>query len=227
VTLDEEFTRTHAGSVAGEYVMLSVADNGRGMSKESLARVFEPFFTTKEKGKGSGLGLPMVYGIVKQSGGYTLVESEEGRGTTVKIFLPRVYEPVEDEPASKTEETPAGGETILFVEDEDEVREALAGVMKDKGYAVLEASNGAEALEIAEEHEGRIDLLVTDIVMPKMGGRELADKLGRAREGLRILFMSGYSDGEIFRGGLPEGAHFLPKPFTIQALGRKIREILD
>jgi PAS domain S-box-containing protein len=213
----------------GEYVTLSVEDTGCGMDVETRARIFEPFFTTKGHGKGTGLGLSTVYGIVRQSGGHTQVESEPGCGTSFRIFLPRVSERLD--PAATREATdrmPGGTETILVVEDEEAVRTLVCEVLGKHGYRVLEARNGGEAIAVCEDHEGEIDLLLTDVVMPEMDGQSLRRHLAPARPGMKVLFMSGYTDDAIEEHGLlsPETS-LLQKPFTLGSLLAKVREILE
>jgi two-component system, cell cycle sensor histidine kinase and response regulator CckA len=228
--LDEDYAHEHVTVRPGPYVMLAVSDTGHGMDKETQKRIFEPFFTTKDKGKGTGLGLSTVYGIVQQSGGYVWVYSEVGRGTTFKIYLPRVEEEA-DQPAPVSEPTAARAvvsETLLLVEDEASVRELLRELLESAGYSVLEAARPAEALEFARSHEGPIQLLITDVVMPEMTGPELAQRLAEIRPGLRMLFLSGYTEGVVVdKGLLGDGVHFLQKPFTTDALEAKVREVLD
>jgi CheY-like chemotaxis protein len=199
------------------------------MDTETQSRIFEPFFTTKPEGRGTGLGLSTVYGIVKQSDGNIWVYSEPGQGTTFKIYLPRVEEEATAvEPGGATVEAPRGTETVLLVEDQDMVRDMVREALEMSGYAVLAASGGADALALAAGHSGPIHLLVTDVVMPGMSGRELAEQLSTVRPTLRVLFMSGYTDDAISRHGiLEEGVTFLQKPFTPDALSRKVRELLD
>ena len=227
--LDEAYVRAHVAVKPGKYVMLSVSDTGFGMTPEVRERVFEPFFTTKEKVKGTGLGLSTVYGIVKQSGGNIWVYSEPGKGTTFKIYLPR-----EDEPLEEVVERVAGGElhrgdeTILVVEDNDEVREVAVRIISGQGYRVLEASQGLDAFLIFTEHDGPIHLLLTDVVMPKMSGRELAETLMSIRPRIKVLYMSGYTDNAIVHHGVLErGMDFIQKPFAVDTLARKVREVLD
>lgn len=213
----------------GPYVVLSISDTGSGMSAEVKAHLFEPFFTTKELGKGTGLGLSIVYGILRQSGAEIIVDSEIGRGTTFRIFFPRLEGIMEE---AKTEFTPArtsGSETILLVEDGEIVRAMLVEVLQSQGYKVLEAIDGEQALKIAEAQRGGIDLLVTDLVMPKISGRNLADKLMAARPGLKVLFISGYTDDEVVRygGGRDMAAAFLQKPFRPEVLLSKVRQVLE
>jgi two-component system cell cycle sensor histidine kinase/response regulator CckA len=228
--LGEEYARAHISVTPGHYVMLSVSDTGVGMSPEIKENIFEPFFTTKEKGKGTGLGLSTVYGIVKQSGGNIWVYSEPGQGTTFKIYFPRVEE--EERVLNHRETTGPllqGKETILLVEDEASVRSFAARVLHGHGYTLLEAVNGDEALRLAQEHAGEeIHLLLTDVVMPKMGGKELADRLKILWPDIRVLFTSGYTDNAIVQHGvLNPGIHFLQKPFSPEALARKVREVLE
>jgi CheY-like chemotaxis protein len=199
------------------------------MSPEVRERVFEPFFTTKEKGEGTGLGLSTVYGIVKQSGGNIWVYSEPGQGTTFKIYLPRVDEPLEElkEKVVK-EELPRGSETILLVEDEEVVRKLAVQILKRQGYTVLEGSHGNEALNICNKHDGPIHLLVTDVVMPKMSGRELAERIASSQPEIKVLYMSGYPDNAITHHGvLEKGMNYIQKPFTVDGLARRVREVLD
>jgi PAS domain S-box-containing protein len=229
VELDKNYTSQHAVVEPGPYVMLTVTDTGSGMDAETQARIFEPFFTTKEPGKGTGLGLATVYGVVKQSGGYVWVYSELGHGTTFKVYLPRVTAFAETPHVEKNVSAPTSGtETILFVEDEQSVRELVREYLSGCGYSVLEASDGVQALEIAAMHPGAIQLLITDVVMPRLSGRELATQIASARRGLKVLYISGYTDDSVFRHGVLEGGmEFLQKPFNLKALAQKIREILD
>ena len=211
------------------YVMLSVSDNGIGMDEETKQKIFDPFFTTKEVGKGTGLGLATVYGIVKQFGGNIEVESEQGVGTTFKIYLPRVMEQVESENTKHAStELLRGTETILLVEDEEIVRNLTRQILEDCGYSVIEARNGLEALELCSNGDCEIDLLVTDVVMPQMGGHELVEKLKRKKSNLRVLITSGYTDDEVVRRDVIEsGTNFIQKPFMPKDLANKIREIID
>ena len=228
--LDEDYAHEHVTVRPGRYVMLAVSDTGHGMDKETQQRVFEPFFTTKDKGKGTGLGLSTVYGIVQQSGGYVWVYSEVGRGTTFKVYLPRVEEEA-DQPSPVSEPAAlraAASETLLLVEDEASVRELLRELLESAGYSVLEAARPSEALQFAQSHDAPIQLLITDVVMPEMTGPELAQRLCAIRPGLRLLFLSGYTEGVVAdKGLLGDGAHFLQKPFTTDALEAKVREVLD
>jgi two-component system cell cycle sensor histidine kinase/response regulator CckA len=226
--LDDAYAQRHVTVQPGRYVMVAVSDTGVGMDAAMQARLFEPFFTTKEKGKGTGLGLATVYGIVKQSGGYIWVYSEPGKGTAFKVYLPRVGEaPALPEPHVPTVAPPRGTETILLVEDEQAVRTLSRRVLEARGYRVLEAGNGAKALEVARGSTGPIHLILTDLVMPDMTGTELASRLLSLRPGVRVLYMSGYTDDSVVRNGLLEqGRLFLQKPFTPETLARKVREAL-
>ncbi len=234
IDLAESYADRHVAFVPGKYVMLAVTDTGCGMDKETQGRVFEPFFTTKGPGKGTGLGLSTVYGIVKQSGGYIWVYSEIGHGTTFKLYLPRVEDAV-DVPSApeppKSFEMLRGTETILLVEDEDALRTLINRMLTKYGYTVLEARHGREALAICEAYSGRIHVVVTDVVMPEMGGRELVDRLASLRTGdppIKVLFMSGYPGGDMVRRGvLDVQTAFLQKPLTLASLARKLREILE
>jgi CheY-like chemotaxis protein len=209
--------------------MLAVSDTGTGIPREIQAQIFEPFFTTKEQGKGTGLGLATVYGIVKQSGGYIEVDSEPGQGTTFRIYLPRLEAAAVTVDRSVRPAAAAGGtETILLVEDEEGVRELARDILRASGYTVLEARNGAEALLLCERHQGPLDMLLTDVVMPRMSGRELAERLAPLRPELSVLYMSGYTDDAVIRHGvLAAGTAFLQKPFTPAALVLRVRETLD
>ena len=229
VDLDDAYARNHVAVTPGRFVMISVSDTGVGMTPEVRDRVFEPFFTAKEKGKGTGLGLSTVYGIVKQSGGNIWVYSEPGKGTTFKIYLPRVDEPLEKlGERVEVKEIPRGTETILVVEDEEEVRKLAVRILERQGYKVLEASQGLDAFLIAEKYEDLIHLLVSDVVMPKISGRELADRIAEIRPEIKVLYMSGYTDNAIVHHGvLGEGMEFIQKPFTVDGLIRKVREVLD
>jgi PAS domain S-box-containing protein len=228
VEMDSTSAQTHFPLPPGRYVLLAISDTGIGMDAETQARIFDPFFTTKEKGKGTGLGLAMVYGIVKQSGGYIWVYSEVGKGTTFKIYLPRTEEEVEESgPGRSGFKAQLGTETLLLVEDEDAVRVLVRNVLREKGYRILEASRGEEALELAGQYGGPIDLLVTDVVMPQMNGRELARRLADLLPQIKVLYISGYADNAVwYQGGLDSGGAFLQKPFSPEALARKVREVL-
>jgi PAS domain S-box-containing protein len=228
VVLDENYVRTHMGVKPGEFAMIAVSDTGHGMDAETRRRIFEPFFTTKEKGKGTGLGLATVYGMIKQTGGDIWVYSEPGQGTTFKLYFPRVAEPVSDSPESEAAlARRSGGETILVVEDESSVRDLTVRILRQLGYTILTASCGDEALEISRSHTGPIDLLLTDVVMPNMSGRQLADTLQASRPGTKVLFLSGYTENTVVHHGvLDAGVDFLPKPFSRENLARKLREVL-
>ncbi|RMH14825.1 MAG: response regulator [Gemmatimonadetes bacterium] len=228
VRLDDDFVRAHLGSTPGDHVLLEVEDTGEGMSEETLALIFEPFFTTKEIGKGTGLGLAMSYGIVKQSGGYIEADSELGRGTTMRIYLPRVEAPVDRVAERAGDEAPSGSETILLVEDETMVRLLAERVLRQQGYNVLSAGDAMEAIQTAGQYEGHIDLLLTDVVMPTISGRELAETLLQHRPDTVVLYMSGYTDDTVVKHGvLARETHFLHKPFTPAGLLTKVREVLD
>lgn len=213
----------------GEYVVVAVSDTGTGMSQEVQTKIFEPFFTTKEKGKGTGLGLSTVYGIVKQSNGDIIVYSEQNSGTTFKIFLPRIKQDTgSTQLKKKKNQLPRGTETILVVEDEDDVRDITVRMLKKQGYKVLSAKEGNQALDVSDNYKGTIDLLVTDVIMPVMNGKALAEKLSSRRETIKVLFLSGYTDSMIsHQGVLNENTLFLAKPFTLETLSHKIRNIFD
>jgi CheY-like chemotaxis protein len=213
----------------GPYACLAVTDTGCGMDERTRAHIFEPFFTTKEVGQGTGLGLATVYGIVKQSGGQIAVYSEPGLGTTFKIYLPQVAEPAPAPVAGPERPGGLGGrETVLLAEDEEGVRRLAREALAGQGYALLEAGDGAGALRLAERHPGPIHLLVTDSVMPGMNGRELSQRLLGSRPGVKVLYVSGYSESVIVHhGALDPGSAFLQKPFSAPALLRKVREVLD
>jgi CheY-like chemotaxis protein len=213
---------------AGEYVMLSVSDTGSGIAKDVQRRIFDPFFTTKEVGKGTGLGLSTVYGIVKQSGGYVWVDSEPGHGASFTIYLPRAQRTIVPDIAAKAEARPRGTGTILVTEDEDALREAVCDYLRGLGYTLLEARSGQEALSLTGKHEGHIDLLITDLVMPKMSGGELSQMLSGLRPDLKTIYMSGYADDARLRPGMAEAnTFFLQKPFSLGALARKVRDTLE
>ena len=228
VDLDAEHFHKHITLQPGPYVLLSVSDTGTGMDESVLPYVFEPFFTTKEPGKGTGLGLSTVYGIVKQSGGYVFAESEPGRGTVFKLYLPRVREAVcavrPTDPAPRRAQT---GETILVVEDEGAVRMLVREALRDSGYTVLDACHGREAIAVAEKHRAPIHLLLTDVVMPEMNGPELAKSLSPLRPDMKVLYMTGYAEnGIVDRHEVPADVNLLRKPFTPDSLNRRVREIL-
>jgi PAS domain S-box-containing protein len=228
VQLDAAYTDQHSAVGPGAYVLLSMTDTGTGMDEHTKAHIFEPFFTTKQQGKGTGLGLATVYGIVKQSGGFIWVYSELGRGTTFKIYFPRVAEPASLPATPAVPESLGGTETVLLAEDAAAVRAVARAALTLHGYTVLEAADGRTALELGTGHEGPVHLLITDIVMPGMSGRQLADRLTERRPELKVLFVSGYTDEAITRHGILEpGIAFLQKPFTPDSLARKVREVLD
>jgi len=230
VDLDEAYAADHYPARAGPFVLLAVSDTGIGMSEETQAHMFEPFFTTKEKGKGTGLGLATVYGIIKQSGGFIWVYSEVGHGTTFKLYLPRVEELAEraSQPAQAPARAARGTETVLVVEDEAPVRSVARQVLERHGYTVLEAPSAEAALDIATRYSGTIHLLLTDVVMPGLNGRELASRLATMRPDARVIFMSGYTDDAVTRHGVLEpGSAYVQKPFTPDAIARKVRELLD
>jgi CheY-like chemotaxis protein len=213
----------------GPFVMLAVSDTGHGMDADTVSHIFEPFFTTKEQGKGTGLGLSTVHGVINQSGGHIFVYSEPGHGTTFKIYLPRIDDPT---PAVRRAPSAAdvrrGEETVLLVEDEEEVRNLARDVLVDEGYAVLEATTPEDAERICAEHPGPISLLLSDVVMPRVSGPQLAGRLAEIRPDLRVLYMSGYTDEAIVRHGVLEpGTWFIEKPFTPESLGAKVRAVLD
>jgi PAS domain S-box-containing protein len=228
-TLDETYAREHQPVESGQYVMLAVSDTGHGMATETMGRIFEPFYTTKEVGKGTGLGLSMVYGIVKQSGGYIWVYSEPNQGTTFKIYLPRVDQPAEQTSAERKPITVSRGtETILLVEDDPQLRELSSSVLGHCGYRVLKAATPEEGIAICESNHQEIRLLVTDVVMPRMNGRQLAERIQKLCPKIRVLYISGYTDNAIVHYGvLDPGLWFLAKPFTLSALVAKVREVLD
>lgn len=230
VYLDEEYARQHSTVEPGHYVMLAVSDNGIGMDEETQDKIFEPFFSTKEKDKGTGLGLSTVYGIIKQSGGGVGVYSEPGKGTSFKIYFPRVMEKIGLKKATKPHiQSIQGTEAILVVEDYDLVREMVANSLKTLGYSILEAKNGEDALRyFKKERKQSIDLIVTDIVMPQMSGGEFIKKLRGKDINTKVLLISGYTDNSIVHHGiLDEGIPYLQKPFTMNDLGKKVREVLD
>ena len=229
VELSEDYSRTHLPVRPGRYVMLAVSDTGEGMDAETQARIFEPFFTTKEAGKGTGLGLSTVYGIVKQSGGNIYVYSEVGQGTTFKIYLPRVdAEPDLPEVTNSPAASARASETLLIVEDNEGVRGLLREVLEGEGYRVLESASGSEALETCREYEGDIHVMLTDVVLPGLSGREIAEHASRLSPGMKVIFMSGHTDESIVHHGvLDPGVQFLEKPFTPDALLRKVRWVLD
>ena len=229
VVLSETQVRQHSDLPPGPYVLVAVSDSGIGMSDATKERIFEPFFTTKEIGKGTGLGLATVFGITKQSGGFIEVESVLGSGSTFRIFFPQIREEAQSKKTASAQiKMPRGGETILLVEDEDSLRELARVVLESSGYKVLSTRDGAEAMKVCRDHEDAIQLLFTDVVMPKMSGRQLADLLAAARPDMKVLYMSGYTDDTIVRHGIEDAAtNFLFKPFTPVTLAQKVREVLD
>jgi PAS domain S-box-containing protein len=230
VELDEDYIGRHPGTTMarGPYVRLVVSDTGGGIPTDVQGRIFEPFFTTKPVGQGTGLGLSMVYGIIKQSGGFVWVYSEPGHGTSFKLYLPRAAALPEVVTPPGGYEVPRGEETVLVVEDDPLVRHLSARLLASQGYATLEARNGREALELLQAHEDRVQLVLTDVVMPELGGAEFARHVEQLQPGLPVLFMSGFTDHEVVRRGLLDpGAPYLQKPFDAATLGRRVREILD
>jgi nitrogen-specific signal transduction histidine kinase len=232
VVLDKLYLEAHPEATPGEYVMLAVSDTGVGMDEEVKSHLFEPFFTTKPRGQGTGLGLSTVFGIVKQNQGHIQVETEPGQGTTFRMYLPQVEVDEADllqaTERSEPARTPTGTETILVVEDAANVRRLTVQTLRASGYEVLSAQDGVEALEVSQQHEGRIHLLLTDLVMPHMGGRELAETLRPRRPEMQIMFMSAYADRPLVKQAMSDPLMaFLPKPFTVEALARKVRDILD
>ena len=227
VDLGEDYVRTHIAVRPGPYVMLAVSDTGTGMDTETLAHLFEPFFTTKGQGKGTGLGLSIVFGIVKQSGGNIGVYSEPGKGTSVKIYLPRVDQGAASEPEHLAGAPDRGSETILLVEDEDMVRKLVRETLEREGYKLLDAAGPMEAQKLVQNYHGPIHLMITDVVMPKLSGRELADRVLRQRPDIKVLYMSGYTDNAVVNSGvLDNEMAFLQKPFTPGVLTRKVRQVL-
>jgi signal transduction histidine kinase len=229
VDLNDAYASRHISVRPGPYVMLAVSDTGCGMNPEAMAHIFEPFFTTKGPGKGTGLGLSTVYGIVKQSGGNVWVYSEPDQGTTFKIYLPQVEGAVDRPPRERPGlGAPGGSETVLLAEDQQEVRALARQILEMSGYTVIEACGGGEAFEVCLQHKGPIHLMVSDVVMPQMGGRELAQRVALLRPDMKVLYMSGYTSNAIVHHGiLNPGTAFLQKPFTPDSLARKVREVLD
>ncbi|MEP7050226.1 MAG: PAS domain S-box protein, partial [Pseudomonadota bacterium] len=228
VELDSAYGVLHLGSNPGPHVLLAVSDTGIGMDRQTQARIFEPFFTTKEVGKGTGLGLSTVFGIAQQAGGSVWVYSEPARGTTFKVYLPRVAPVAALSHAPGPSVVAHGGETVLLAEDQEQVRNVAHGILQRRGYRVIVASSAGEALLLAEAHPGPIELLLTDVVMPHQSGAELAKRLAVTRPDTKVLFMSGYTDDSVIRHGVLEsGVSFLQKPFTPESLAKKVREVLD
>jgi PAS domain S-box-containing protein len=228
VDLAEEYARRHLGVAPGPYVLMAVSDTGVGMTPEVQAHIFEPFFTTKGPEKGTGLGLATVYGIIKQSGGNIWVYSEPGKGATFKVYLPRVDGKAHGALVEAAPDPRRAHETVLLVEDDDKVREVVSLALREAGYAVLEARGGSAALALGQARRDPIDLLVTDLVMPGMGGRELVERWRARHPETRVLFMSGYTDATVHQqGGLPPEAAFIQKPFAPSAIARKVRELLE
>jgi CheY-like chemotaxis protein len=227
VYLDEQYAQSRPEARSGPHVLLAVSDTGCGMDAVTLSRAFEPFFTTKGD-RGTGLGLATVYGVVKQSGGHIGLYSEPGKGTTFKVYFPRAEG---EKPSGKSFPGVSllrGAETVLLVEDDDGIRALAERILESCGYAVVSACDGMEALEVAGRHPGKIDLLITDVVMPRLGGGQLAERLTAERPGLRVLYLSGYTEDAVVRHGVLEAkAAFLHKPFAIAALTQKVREVLD
>jgi CheY-like chemotaxis protein len=228
VARDSEYARKRPAVRPGRHALIAVSDTGAGMDAATLARIWEPFFTTKGPEKGTGLGLATVYGIIKQSGGHVDAYSEVDVGSTFKIYLPCAEGPVSHTAAEAATGAPGGTETILLVEDEDAVRDLTNRVLGSRGYQVLVARDGAEAVELASRHEDVIHLLITDVIMPGMSGREVARALTQARPDIRVLYVSGYTDDAVVRHGiLEERTPFLQKPYGLDVLARKVREVLD
>jgi two-component system cell cycle sensor histidine kinase/response regulator CckA len=227
--VDEDYAREHPTLNPGNYVMMAISDNGSGMDAATQARIFEPFFTTKGKGKGTGLGLSTVYGIVKQSNGFVWVYSEPGKGTAFKIYFPQLEGTRAAPPAKgQSEAAIRGGETVLIAEDESSARALAARVLREQGYTVFEAPDGMEALRVARELSGKIDLVLTDVVMPKISGTELVSQIEAMKPGVKALYLSGYTDSAVVHHGLLDSnVAFLQKPFTVENLARKVREVIE
>jgi len=228
VNLDERYAASHLSVRPGAYVLIAVSDTGTGMDRETRAHLFEPFFTTKGQGRGTGLGLSIVFGIVKQSGGNIEVYSEKGRGTSVKVYMPRADQGAIMDAEGAEAHSPRGTETILLVEDEEMVRTLVRETLEREGYKILDASSPEEALRLSQEHDRPIELMITDVVMPKLNGRELADRVAESRPHMKVLYMSGYTDNAVVNSGVLDGQMpFLQKPFTPMALARKVRQVLE
>jgi CheY-like chemotaxis protein len=228
ITVDKEYCQSHPGARPGEFALLAVIDEGTGIDEQTRAHIFEPFFTTKEVGKGTGLGLAMVFGIAKRSGGYIHVESEMGRGTSFELYFPVCTSEESHAQRHELPLTPKGHETLLLVEDDEAVRVMARHILQSYGYNVLEAAGGPQAIQLAESHQGPIDLLVTDVVMPHMSGRKLAEQLASLQPRIKVLFLSGYTDDSVIQHGvLQAGFAFLQKPFTSASLSSKVRDVLD
>jgi CheY-like chemotaxis protein len=227
--LDQAFCEDHAGFKPGRYVVLAVSDDGCGMEAETLDKIFEPFFTTKSVGRGTGLGLATVYGIVKQNDGFINVYSEKDKGTTFRIYLPRHHGPVSDMPREDDESLmPGQGETVLVVEDEDAVLELTHSMLDGLGYSVMSACSPEEALQVAQDYDKQIDLLISDVIMPGMNGKDVAEKIRQGRPEMKLLFMSGYTADVIaHRSMLDPGVQLISKPFSIQQLSAKVRKVLE
>jgi two-component system, cell cycle sensor histidine kinase and response regulator CckA len=228
VHLDHHYAGRHIAVKPGAYILLAVSDTGAGMDPATQARLFEPFFTTKASGKGTGLGLSTVFGIVKQSGGSVEVYSEPGRGTSVKVYLPRIDQAATLDDPSKKKKATRGSETILLVEDDEMVRTLVRETLLREGYKILDAPGPLEAKKMSEQFKAQIQLMITDVVMPKISGRDLAEQLSKRRPDMKVLYMSGYTDNAVLNSGILEKeVAFIQKPFTPLALTEKVREVLE
>ncbi len=228
IVFTNEVISSHEEIFPGPYTMIAVSDTGYGMSHDVQNKIFEPFFTTKDEGRGTGLGLSTVYGIVKQHNGYIYVYSEPDKGTTFKIYLPVKYGKDSTDKIEVNSYRPTGSETLLVVEDESSLRKYIVEVLQPLGYNLIRAANGSEALDLCENYEGEIDLLLTDVIMPGINGRQLADKLVHNRPEMKVIFMSGYTSDAIARHGvLEDGVNFMQKPVTSSMIANKIRNVLD
>ncbi|MEJ2052670.1 MAG: PAS domain S-box protein, partial [Calditrichaceae bacterium] len=227
--ISESYAKENLDTKAGDYILISIKDNGKGMDQATIDRIFDPFFTTKEQGKGTGLGLATVFGIVKQNEGHILVDSKPGKGTIIKVYWPYAeLEEMPDEDETLSELKIGGSETILLVEDEENVLEFTKEALESSGYQVLEASNGLEALNILKQNSRKIDLIISDVVMPKMTGQELAEKVKKNYPDLKVILMSGYTDSQIIRSGTErQSVNFIYKPFSIKTISKKVRDVLD